>query len=253
MACWLVLSRDPRVSCLPPGVLLNARCSSQEELDEACAAAVAKAAALKESLRVACEAMREEAGCNDEPQSDRQSASSQQATAPAAPGSPAGRRSTSGGLLSAGPALGGDGAPMVHPSADEAEAEAEAERARASWAAVHRFEDLLEFAAEVHEVRASESVAAVVDSTGALARFDAFAASQYQEVLRAAEAESRRCEAKAEALQSARATRLHLLAEQKQEEEARASPPKDVKAQLVAAKKAAKRAVNKAVKESFRG
>ena len=40
MACWLVLSRDPRASCLPPGVLLNARCSSQEELDEACAAAV---------------------------------------------------------------------------------------------------------------------------------------------------------------------------------------------------------------------
>jgi len=193
-------------------MLLSARCSSQEELDEACTTAVEKAAALKECLRVAYEAMREETDTNGEPQSeDGQGALSQQ-----------------------------------HDAAEvETEAEVEVERARASWAAVRRLEDLLGFASEVREVRASAQVEAVVDSTGALGRFDAFAAAQYQQVLRAAEAESRRYDAKAKALQSARAARLHLLAEHKEEEEARASPPRDVKAQLVAAKKAAKRAVNK--------
>ena len=42
-------------------MLLNARCNSQEELDEACSAAVARATALKEGLRVARDAMRENA------------------------------------------------------------------------------------------------------------------------------------------------------------------------------------------------
>ena len=119
----------------------------------------------------------------------------------------------------------------------------EAERARASWAAVHSFEGLLEFAAEVRKVRAMPLAAAVVDCTGALGRFDAFTTAQYQEVLRAAEAESRHCNAKAETLKSARAAWLHLLAEHTEEEEARANPPRDVHAKLVAAKKAAKRAM----------
>ena len=190
-----------------PGVVQNARCSSQEELDQACTAAAEKAAKLRERLRIACEAMRKKTEANGEPQLDRQGAFAQKSDA-----------------------------------ADEVEAES-AEQGAASWAAVHRFEGLLQFAAEVQKVRASTSVAALIDSTGVLSRFDTFAASQYQEVLRAAEAESRRCDAEAEALQSARATLQHLLAEQKQEEEACTSPPKDVKEQLRAAKKAAELAV----------
>lgn len=182
-------------------MLLNARCNSQEELDDACSAAVARATALKEGLHVARETMRENASA--EPNT----------------------------------------APQLLQQEPELEVK-EAERAAASWAAVHNFEALLEFAAEVREVRAIPRAAAVVDCTGALGRFDAFTTAQYQEVLRAAEAESHHCDTKAKALQSARAAWLHLLAEQTEEEEARANPPRDVHAKLVAAKKTAKRAVN---------
>ena len=164
---------------------------------------MARATALKEGLRVARDAMREDA-------------SAQPFTAP----------------------------PQSLQRQPELEAKEE-EQVAASWAAVHNFEALLEFAAEVREGRAMPLAAAVVDCTGALDRFDAFTTAQYQELLRAAEAESHHCEAKAEALQSARAAWLHLLAEQMEEEEARANPPRDVHAKLKAAKKAATRAVNR--------